>query len=58
MAGSIVQLQNSSAIWIRLYIRQRDGLYYFDELLTDVSYKVQANYKRASHIKSLSKLIP
>jgi len=56
VAGAVVQLQNSSTIWIRSYITQRDGLYYFDELLTNVSYQVQANYHGGySHIRSLSK---
>src|SRR5262245_33612198 len=56
VAGAVVQLQNSSTIWIRSYITQRDGLYYFYELLTDTSYQVQAKYKGAySRNRSLSK---
>ena len=45
LVGAVVQLQNKSTSQIRSFITQSDGRYRFEELSTDITYEVQADYK-------------
>ena len=45
LAGAIVQLRNNATLQIRSYITQNEGEYHFEQLSTEVTYKVQAIYK-------------
>ena len=45
LVGAIVQLRDNATLQIRSYITQSDGEYHFEQLSTDVTYKVQAIYK-------------
>ena len=45
LVGAIVQLRNNATLQIRSYITQNEGEYHFEELSTEVTYKVQASYK-------------
>jgi hypothetical protein len=54
--GAIVQLQNTSTLWIRSYITQSDGLYHFEEVSPSDSFQVTAKYKGvSSRTRKLSK---
>ena len=45
LVGAIVQLRNNATLQIRSYITQSEGEYHFEQLSTEVTYKVQAIYK-------------
>ena len=45
LVGAIVQLRNNVTLQIRSYITQSEGEYHFEQLSTDVTYRVQAVYK-------------
>jgi len=56
LVGAIVQLRNSATLQIRSYMTQSDGAYHFEQLSTDVTYKLQAIYNgTSSHSKAVSR---
>jgi len=44
LPGSVVQIQNDSTMQIRSYITHEDGTYRFEDLPTDVRFRLQAVY--------------
>ncbi|HKD04814.1 MAG TPA: carboxypeptidase-like regulatory domain-containing protein [Bryobacteraceae bacterium] len=45
LPGAVVQLENTETLVVRSYITQRDGVYHFTGLSSDVDYEVRAHYK-------------
>ena len=45
LVGAVVQLQSNAIFWIRSFITERDGQYHFEELSSNVTYRVRAAYK-------------
>lgn len=46
--GAVVQLENTKTLQIRSFITQKDGMYHFAGLGTDVEYKLKADYDGVS----------
>jgi hypothetical protein len=40
--GAVVEIENTHTLAVRSFITQRDGKYHFEELNTDVDYRIQA----------------
>lgn len=45
---AVVQLENTKTLQIRSFITQKDGMYHFAGLSTDVEYRLKADYNGAS----------
>ena len=55
ISGAIVQLENMKTLQIRSFITKEKGNYYFNDLSTDVDYKLHAeNHGMVSSTKTLS----
>lgn len=48
VVGAVVQLKNLKTLGIRSFITQKDGMYHFNELSTDIDYELRADYDGAS----------
>ena len=48
VVGAVVQLKNLKTLGIRSFITQKDGMYHFNELSTDIDYEVRADYSGQS----------
>lgn len=46
--GAVVQLKNLKTLGIRSYITQKDGMYRFNELSTDIDYELRADFNGES----------
>jgi len=56
LIGAVVLLENTQDLSVRSFITQKDGLYHFDGLNTDVDFTLKAHYKNWwSHPHMLSK---
>ena len=56
LAGAVVQIEDRTTFQIRSYVTRDDGRYHFDDLFSDLSYHLRANYSGvSSHSKILSK---
>lgn len=54
--GAVVQLEDTVTLFIRSYISNKDGRYYFDRLNDDIDYTLIAHYRGYwSKRKTLSK---
>jgi hypothetical protein len=57
LPNSIVQIENANTLEVRSYVTDKNGCYRFNELYTEVDYRLRAKYHRFwSHTKTLSKL--
>jgi carboxypeptidase family protein len=56
LAGAVVQIQDRTTSQVRSYVTQEDGSYHFEDLFSDLSYHLRANYAGvSSRSKILSK---
>ncbi len=56
LAGAAVQLEDTTTLQVRSYITQKNGTFYFGELIFDVEYRLKAEYHgKSSAEKTLSR---
>jgi hypothetical protein len=56
LAGAVVQIQDRTTFQVRSYRTQEDGYYHFEDLFSDLTYHLRANYAGvSSRSKILSK---
>lgn len=48
VVGAVVQLKNLKTLGIRSFITQKDGMYRFSELSTDIDYELHADFSGES----------
>jgi hypothetical protein len=42
MVGAVVELENTRTLLVRTFITQKDGKYHFEELYSDLDYRIRA----------------